>query len=430
MLMVVTASHRSAAFDFLDRLSDSSSTLTAPQLVDGDLVRGAVVVSTCNRVEAYVDVHDGADAVVAEQVIRCIAAALDEHVDEVRPRFDAAVGEEALRHLFAVTSGLESVAVGEEEIAGQVKRAYQEAHAAGTTTPELDRAFQRAAQVSRHVREQSALGGAGRSLVQLALDLAGSRVQDWRATRVLVLGTGRYAAITIAALRQRGVTALSVYSATGRAHRFAASSGSQVAHDLTAALADADVVVTCTARYVVRAVDLIEAGDTFIVDLGMPRNVDLDVRSLPGVEVLDLELIARHASVPDLVPDATARALVGKAVATFTAAQTAAPAVVALRGHVFDLLDAELARVTAQADPVTGLVSVADATAALRHLAGVLLHRPSERARILAARGDLAEFEAGLVSVFGLDAMADTGATVSVLPQALHETDAADTAVG
>ena len=72
---------------------------------------------------------------------------------------------------------------------------------------------------------------------------------------------------------------------------------------------------------------------------------------------------------------------------------------------------------------------------ALRHLAGVLLHRPSERARILAARGDLAEFEAGLVSVFGLDAMADTGATVSMLPPTLHETDAAttdaaDTAVG
>jgi glutamyl-tRNA reductase len=121
--------------------------------------------------------------------------------------------------------------------------------------------------------------------------------------------------------------------------------------------------------------------------------VDPAVGVLPGVELLDLELLGRHAVLPEL--GAGAHELVGNAAATFTAERAAASAVVAVRTHIQQLLDAELARLGGSAD--------SDAVAAaLRHFAGVLSHTPSVRARELAAEGRIDEFEAALGTVFGL----------------------------
>ncbi len=114
---------------------------------------------------------------------------------------------------------------------------------------------------------------------------------------------------------------------------------------------------------------------------------------MPGVELLDLELLAMHAPLPEL--DAGAHALIGSAVAEYTADREAAPGIVALRRHVLDALDAELARVRRRGgDPAT--------EEALRHLAGVIVHTPSVRARELAAEGRTAEFLAGLKAIFGI----------------------------
>jgi glutamyl-tRNA reductase len=399
--------HRTAGFDFLDRLSASSGSVDAASLRD-DLIRGAVVVNTCNRFEVYLDVHDGADAVAAERVARAVATGIESPVAEVRERIGTTIGDAALGHLFAVSSGLESVAVGEEEIAGQVTRAYESARAVGATSPDLDRAFQRAAKVSRQVRDETALGATGRSLVQLALDLAESRVQDWRRARVLVVGTGRYAATTITALRTRGVVDLAVYSATGRAEQFARRYGVRAIDDLGAGIGSAQLVITCTTRYAVSPGEVTGATPKLFVDLGVPRNVDPSVASMPGVEVLDLDLIARHSHVADLVPDGAARDLVQEAVDQYAAEQAATPAIVALRRHVFDLLDAEIGRATVRAEAGGASAEALDETiSAMRHLVSVLMHTPSQRARQLAARGEHERFERGIVDLFGLDPTGD-----------------------
>jgi glutamyl-tRNA reductase len=224
--------------------------------------------------------------------------------DALRERAEVMAGASALHHLFAVTSGLESIAVGEEEIAGQVRRAYESARGARATTPELDTAFQRAAKVSRDVRAATAVGKAGRSLVQFALQLAGTRVTDWRQTRALIVGTGNYAATTVAALRTLGVSELAVFSLTGRAEQFAAKYSLRPEHDLRDAVASAEVVITCTNRYSVTVDDIPDESRRTIIDLGLPRNVDPAVGRLPGVELMDLELIATHARLPMLAPDA------------------------------------------------------------------------------------------------------------------------------
>lgn len=396
MLICLTANHRNAAFDLLDRLSTAAPSATAELVSSAEAVRGAVVVATCNRFEAYLDVDEQADdpAAAVDHTIEVMSEAGQVDADELRAAVSIVRDKDVPHHLFAVSSGLESVVVGEDEIAGQVRRAFDIARADGTATRALERLFQRAASTSKVVRGATDLGGKGRSLVRLALELASSRVTDWAQARVLVVGTGSYAATTIAALRDRGATDVRVYSATGRAARFAARYAIRAVDDLSAAIADADVVITCTSRYAIAPADVTNDARRLIIDLGLPRNVDPAVRELPGVELLDLEIIALHAPLPELSAD-TARDLVDSAATAFAADRDAAPSIVALRSHVFDALDAEIARATARGGDERTVE-------ALRHLAGVVLHTPSVRGRELARQGRADEFAAGLEAVFGI----------------------------
>lgn len=398
MLLCVTASHRTADFDLLDRVSRGVAS-TARELVAGsEFVRGAVVLATCNRFEAYLELDEPLTAAVevaTETVFATLSDAVGADADALRSAARIHAGHDVAHHLFAVSSGLESLVLGEEEIAGQVQRALATARVEGTSSSGLERLFQRATRTSREVRAAADLGGAGRSVARLALDLASSRVTDWAQAKVLVVGTGRYAATTIAALRDRGATDLRVFSATGRAERFAVRYGVRAERDLRSAIADAEVVITCTARYEVTEDDIPDDRRRLIIDLGLPRNVDRAVGGLPGVELIDLEVLALHADLPELQLEPGARALIGTAATAFAAEELAAPAIVALRRHVFDALDAELERSRARGDdPRT--------EQALRHLAGVLLHGPSVRARELAAEGRSEEFAAALATLFGV----------------------------
>lgn len=399
--MCVTASHRTTDFALLDRVSREVSSTAGDLVASGDAVHGAVVLATCNRFEAYLDVDAALSSspdAAADLVFSTLAGSVGEDAATLRGSAELLHGEDAIRHLFAVSSGLESVVVGEDEISGQVQRALTTARAEGTTSSALERVFQRAARTSRAVRQATDLGGAGRSMVRLALDLASSRVSDWGAMRVLVVGTGHYAATSIAALRARGAVDIRVFSATGRADSFAARYGIRSEHGLGAAIADADIVLTCTARYTVTVADIPAASAEpaprrLIIDLGLPRNVEPEVAALPGVELLDLELLALHAPLSDL--GAGAQDLVASAAAEFEAEAEAAPAIVALREHVFAALDEEITRARSRGGD--------DRTEeALRHLAGVLVHGPSVRARELAGNGRIGEFEAAIEALYGL----------------------------
>lgn len=397
MLFCLTANHRNTDFDVLERISHVSESTAADLLRTYEFVRGAVVLSTCNRFEAYLELDEPVTAGAAlahEAVLEALRVTTDGGADALDESAVALVGDDVVRHLFAVSAGLESMAVGEEEISGQVRRALAAARDAGTASPQLERLFQRATHTTRELRAKADVAAGGRSLARIALDMAGTRVTDWSTVPVLLVGTGRYAATTIAALRARGADDISVFSATGRAEQFALRYGVRAEHDLPAAIGAARIVITCTARYLVTADDIPDSADRLIIDLGLPRNVDPAVADLDGVELLDLALIGRHASLPEL--GAGAQELVGSAAAVFTAEQAAAPAIVAVRSHIQSVLDAEIARARARgADPET--------EAALRHLAGVLSHTPSVRAREFAAAGRLREFEAAITTLFGVE---------------------------
>jgi len=437
VLICLSANHKNSSFDALEKLS-----VGAPDTAGGIIERypslsGAVIVATCNRFEAYLDLDEpeGASPLEAVQAaIAGVSAGTGVTADILRETLDFVHGTGVAEHLFAVTSGLESVVVGEGEIAGQVRRSLEQARERGTTTPELERLFQRASQTSRGVKNRTGIGAAGRSLVRLALQLAETRVVDWATTRVLLVGTGRYAGASLAALRDLGVTDVRVYSPSGRAAKFAGSHGiTAITEPAFAIEADrADLILTCTTveHHVVTAA-LLRAGASdnpvvtgvtdaatgdesiapaprrLIIDLGLPRNVAPDVAEIPGVELLDLETIRIHAPLEELNATSEARLLVGRAARKFSAVaeeQSLAPAVVALRSHVFDLLDSEIERARAHGDETE------QTERALRHLASVLLHTPMVRSRELGRAGEQAAFTGGLEALFGIRVESDAGA--------------------
>ncbi|MGY1552655.1 glutamyl-tRNA reductase [Microbacterium sp. A588] len=421
MLLCVTASHKTASFEMLERLSRTPDDLAPNLLRIAPCVQGAVVVSTCNRFEAYVEVDEpvtAAGAVGVEAVLEAIEQSTGITASDLEGAYAVHSGRRVAEHLFAVASGLESVVPGEGEIAGQVRRALKVAREDGTTSPELERLFQRASQAQRKVKNVTAIGRAGRSLVRLSLELADSRIADWTTERVLLVGTGAYAAVTLATLRERGATNISVYSPSGRAELFAKK------HDIVAVAerdyarvaTESSLLITCTtatepvlgpehlqaqAGAVAGGCPMVAADQSsqLVIDLGMPRNVDPAVAHLEGVALLDLETIRLHAPLEELQATDAARSVVREAADTFNVVgdrQSVTPAVVAFRTHILSLMESEIERARARGDE-DGRVEQA-----MRHLAGVLTHTPTTRAHELAADGRGAEFIAALETVYGI----------------------------
>jgi glutamyl-tRNA reductase len=405
VLLCLTANHQNASFELLEKLSIGAQRAAGTLVESTDFVSGAVVLATCNRFEAYLEIDEpltAASAVAVAKTMQVISDASGVDAGALRDSVRVLLGDDVASHLFAVSAGLESMILGEDEISGQVRRALEQARAAGTTSSALERLFQRAAHTSRGVKNRTALGGAGRSLVRLALELASSRITDWAATRVLIVGTGQYAGTTVAALRDRGAAELTVFSASGRAPKFSLRHGIAASNDLAASIDDADVIITCTSsdKPVITTDIVTEGRRRIVIDLGLPRNVDPAIVGVQGIELLDLETVSLHAPLDDLNAASDARALVSSAASEFaatTAEQQLTPAVVALRGHVFDLLETEIERARARGDD-DGRVE-----AALRHLTGVLLHTPSVRARELARSGDGQSFSDAVTALFGLE---------------------------
>lgn len=451
MLVCLSLEHRNVDLDFLGAIEQHTDPVVAA-LADPQLTDGSVVLATCNRFEAYLDISSPR---AIEQSISRISGVTGIEERQLRDRLVLRSDLDAVEHLFAVAGGLESVVIGEGEIGGQVRRALEQARQQGSTSSELERLFQSAARTSRQIKRRTGVQTAGRSLVRLALAMAQSRIGDWAAARIVLVGTGMYAGASLAALRARGATRVSVFSPSGRAAGFAASHGisALAAHELEGALAEADLIVTTSlAREPILHADLFArtqrparrpfcetvAGRTvstrsgptmllstarprLIIDLGVPRNVERAAELVSGIELLDLDLIAKHAPLAELSAEAEARGIVRDAVEEFSAARAendAMPALIALRGHVYELLDDELQRLaprgggesaaspdTAGADPATcpaghSLEQQAAIEAALRHFAGRLLHRPSVRIRESGRAGRAPEAHAAVQLLF------------------------------
>lgn len=394
VLVCLSAHQRATSLESLERLSAVGTDAAATLRASHDAVQGTVVLSTCNRFEAYFDLDDDHTSPVPamDAAMERIASLSGLPFRTVRDSVDFAQGNLVAHHLFAVASGLDSVAVGEDEIAGQVRRALDSAREEGLTTPSLERLFQRATETSRVVKSATNLGASGRSLVRLAVELATSRVADWSRARVLLVGTGRYAAASLAALRVAGARDIRVHSRSGH-NRFARREHLAVVtpEDYAAEAAVADVVVTATTGEVALTASghgaararYAPSRPQVVIDLGMPRNVDPAVAALPGVELLDLDTVRVHAPLDEFALLDEARGIVATAAHRHAVARRVhevSPEVIAVRGFVDSALATELSR-------IGGGPGAEQIEAALRHFSGVLTHALIAQGHRLAAAG-------------------------------------------
>ena len=399
---VLSADHRFVPLDDIAKLSGATD--LGPTLMRSlPHARGVMVLRTCNRVTIYVDTPASADPrALKDAVERELATA--SHSPRADVRLHHLWGRDGLVDLFATASGLESMVVGEREIAGQMRRAARTAWEDGTLSCDLGRAAERASAASRRVATETGLAGAGRSVVAVGLDMAAAHLGPWEATRVLIVGTGAYAGATVSALNALRASDVSVYSTSGRAREFARGRGIGWVDgaDLPTALTRADLVVTCRGLgSPILTRDMAAAsGRTVVLDLALMRDTDDSVGSLPNVTLIDLPTI--QASVPAADADALnrARAIIDEEVSSFErglGARSMDPVVRHLRSRVFRIVEEEIDRLG------DAPLSTDDAARALRHLAARLIHNPTVLARRAGEESQQERYLEALGVVLGID---------------------------
>ena len=407
VLVLVGTSHHDVTLDEIARLERAADGLATRLIASSPDVEGAVVLSTCNRFEVYLDLarfHEAVEATTAS-----IAELADVDLDFVVDAMRVVFGTSVTQHLFSVASGLESMVVGEDEIAGQVRQALATAQRQGTTTPTLERLLQRALATSKAVTHSTGLGAAGRSIVSVGLDLVEQRHGPISGRRALVLGTGSYARVVLGALGRRGCTDISVYSSSGRAANFAFSHGiTAVDSDgLRAALESADIVAACSgAPHPLVGLDLMTGVSTErvlpIIDLALSPDVSTEVRGLPNVDVIDLHVIHEFAPREHSSAILEAQDIVLAGVESFETGETgrtADHAVVAMRTHVMSIINEELERIRGRVDPETA----EEVARSLNRVSNAILHTPSVRAQELARTGDFADYSKAIHTLFGIE---------------------------
>ena len=399
---VLSADHRYTPLDDIAQLSSADD--LGPTLVRSlPNARGVMVLRTCNRVTIYVDAPASANPhALKDTVERELAQASHAQREDVHLRH--LWGRDGLVDLFSTAAGLESMVIGEREIAGQMRRAARTAWEDGTLSCDLGRAAERASATSRRVATETGLAGAGRSVVAVGLDMAAAHLRPWVDARVLIVGTGAYAGATVSALHALGASDVSVYSTSGRAREFAQGRGIGwvSAADLPSALERADLVVTCRGLgSPILTRDMAAAsGRTVVLDLALMRDTESSVVSLPNITLIDLPTI--QASVPAADADALtrARAIIDEEVSSFErglGARSMDPVVRHLRSRVFRIVEEEIDRLG------EGSLSTEDAARALRHLAARLIHNPTVMARRAGEESQQERYLEALGVVLGID---------------------------
>jgi glutamyl-tRNA reductase len=417
-VLVVGVSHKTAPVSVLERLTLDAAGVD--KLVHGvsqaEHVLEATVLATCNRVEIYAEVDRFHGSVEAVSRLLCeLAARVDGAPEDVLPHLYVHYDDGAVSHAFHVASGLESMVVGEGQILGQVREALRVGQESGTVGPALNVLFQPALRVGKRVHAETDVDHAAPSLVKLALDRAGERLGSLEDKRILVVGAGSMAGLSVATVSRRGASPVVVASRTeANARRLAEQyDGSAVPlREVGDALRDADVLVSCTgATGVVLPLSVVAAAradaeqELVVVDLALPHDVDPAVADLPGVSLIDLARLADEVNHDESDDIAAVREIVAQEITAFLAARSSAtvtPTVVALRTMATGIVEAEMERLSARM-PGLDEATRAEVEQAVRRVADKLLHQPTVRVKELANETGAVSYATALAELFSLD---------------------------
>jgi glutamyl-tRNA reductase len=437
-VLLFGVSHRSAPVAVLEQLAadEADQVKLVERVLQSPLVTEAMILSTCNRVEVYavVDAFHGGLSAIGQVLAEHSGLSMGELTQHAYVRYS----EAAVEHLFAVTSGLDSAVIGEQQVLGQVRRAYANAEANQTVGRILHDLAQRALAVGKRVHAETSIDAAGASVVSVALHVAAERLYRpelgpsytaLAGRTATVIGAGSMGALTAAHLVRLGVTQITIVNRSlPRAQRLAEAIAAQgvttaamTLDQLPAALATADLAVSCTGavRPVVSLADVHhalaaggrdEAAEPLVIcDLGMPRDIDPAVSGLPGVSVIDMDRVQREPSARAAAADAeAARQIVAAEVATYLASQRMAevtPTVTALRRRAADVVETELLRLEHRL-PGLDEAQRDEVGRAVRRVVDKLLHAPTVRIKQLAAAPGGDTYAQALRELFELDPQA------------------------
>ncbi|HEY4929230.1 MAG TPA: glutamyl-tRNA reductase [Acidimicrobiales bacterium] len=400
-MIVVGLEQKQAPLELLDRVSitETDTAKALGRLRDQPNLSEAVLLSTCLRTEVYAVVerfHDGV-AEIQEFLADVSGSSVDSLAEYCTIRFD----DDVTSHLFSVASGLDSAVLGESEVLGQVRRAWERAQGEHSSGPVLGTLFRHAVETGKRVRSETAIARGITSLSHGAVALAAARRPGGLAgTRVAVIGAGEMGEGVAQALDGHRVEHLVMANRTAeRAETLVAGLPASAADsvetrdldELVALLGEVDVAFTTvgTAHPIVTRADLAAAltrrtgrTDLVIVDLGVPRNVEPDAASLDGLVLLDMD--ALRAAVADAITGrqeevAAATGIVSDEVERYRAAsraRDAAPMVSALRSRAEDVRQAELDRQRSKRSDLDE-AQWEQVDAVTRAMVAKLLHQPT-----------------------------------------------------
>ncbi|HUE85053.1 MAG TPA: glutamyl-tRNA reductase [Vicinamibacterales bacterium] len=418
-LLLVGASHRTAPVELRERLDFGSRGLDAAvrALAGRRSAAEAVVISTCNRAELYVVCEQPTTAV--DDLVCFIADFHQLPAEQIRPHLYSHIDHDAARHLFRVSSGLDSMVVGEPQILGQIKEAYGVATTVQTAGPLLNKLFHWAFGVGKRVRTETALAEGAVSVSFAAVSLAKKIFGNLSGRRVLVVGTGEMGKLTAIHLKAQGVESVVITSRTlAHAQQLAEEVAGTVAawDSLPQALLESDIVITSTGSstpilskaQVKDAVPASRVRPLFLIDIAVPRDVDPRAAEIEQVflyNIDDLQSIVRENLQKRGHEVSRAEQIVEEEVtkfATWHRSREAVPTIVALRQRFEAVRKAELERLEPKLASLSpeARTRVEDVT---RLIIEKLLLQPTEQLKHTDDRERVAQYTEALTRLFGLD---------------------------
>lgn len=395
-------SHRTAPVAIRDGVAVLPKAVEAVlhALKDIPIVSECALLSTCNRTEIYMVTHDVDSAI--EQVWQIVGRESGIPAEELQAHLFGHTESDAVRHLFEVASGLDSMVMGEPQIAGQVKDAGAYALSAGSSKTVLNRLFRAATEASKRARTETEIGTGAVSVSFAAVELAKKILGDLEGQRALVLGAGEMSELTARHLIENGVKSLTVASRTlARAEDLAERiQGRAVAWDVAMAnLEEADVIISSTSAevYVLEREAVASAmhrrknRSMFLIDIAMPRDIDPEIGKLYNVflyDLDDLESVVGANLEKRKIEAAKVASILDEEVQSFVAwinSLDVVPAIVALRQHFQSFIAGELdhARLDDLSEEQREQVAYM-----LRRYMNKLLHKPVTRLKEAAEAED------------------------------------------
>ncbi|WP_045740121.1 glutamyl-tRNA reductase [Actinoplanes rectilineatus] len=418
-LLSIGASYRTADVAVLERLTIPEPDVAAllQRLLAQPYVGEAVVVSTCNRVEIYAAVsgfHGG---------LGDICNVLSDHsgipAADLAAHLYVHYGEAAVRHSFRVSSGLDSMVVGEAQILGQLRDAYHVATEVDSAGRLLHELMQQTLRVGKRAHAETGIDKAGQSVVTAALDVAADHLGgDLTGRPALVIGAGAMGSLSVATLTRTGVGPLRITNRSlERADRLAEAYGATAfpIDELVQALGEVDIVVSATAstepvltreRLTAALAARTSTDPLVVLDLAVPRDVAPGAADLPGLVVVDIDSLATsRRALPAAAETAAVEQIVAGEVDNFLGwlrGAEIAPTVAALRTRADEVVSAEMRKLISRRPEFTE-EQRGDVSRTLHRVVQQLLHSPTVRVRQLAAEPGGDQYAALLRELFDLD---------------------------